>query len=77
LSSALYIVLENKIPNLDEFVNGKYLSKELETLQKLSKQIGVKPLMSFVDVELPGSFAAITSTTGTPRVVQLSIRYAF
>jgi hypothetical protein len=47
LSAALYIILENKIPNLDEFVNGKCLSKELDTLEKLAKELGIKPLMSF------------------------------
>jgi hypothetical protein len=47
LSSALHIILENKIPNLDEFVNGKCLSKELKTLEKLANELGVKPLMSF------------------------------
>jgi hypothetical protein len=35
------------------------------------------PAVSGADVRLPGSFAAITSTVGTPRIVQLSGRYSF
>ncbi|HET7208807.1 MAG TPA: hypothetical protein VFI95_19675, partial [Terriglobales bacterium] len=29
------------------------------------------------DIELPGSFGKITSTVGTPRLIQFSLRYAF
>ena len=32
---------------------------------------------SFTDVENPGSFAHITTTAGTPRLIQFSLRYAF
>ena len=32
---------------------------------------------SQTDIENPGAFGKITSTTGTPRLIQLSLRYAF
>ena len=44
---SFYIVLQNKIPNLDEYVNGSQLLKRQETLDLLSKKFDVKPLMSF------------------------------
>jgi hypothetical protein len=45
-----YIILETEIPNFDVYVNGNWLSKEGENLERLAKRIGVKPLMSFFSV---------------------------
>jgi hypothetical protein len=32
---------------------------------------------AFTDVESPSNFGQITNTTGTPRLIQFSLRYAF
>jgi hypothetical protein len=42
-----YIVLEEKPPNFDTYVNGNHLSRESEKLERIAQQIGVKSLMSF------------------------------
>jgi len=43
---SLYIVLEKKIPNIDIYVNGNFLSNSKE-LEKLAKKSGVPSLISF------------------------------
>jgi hypothetical protein len=45
-----FIVLEEQSPNLDTYVNGNHLSDETKKLERLAKQIGVKPLMSFFSI---------------------------
>jgi hypothetical protein len=47
MSSALYIVLDRKIPGADTFVNGKSLAKHKDELETMAKRLGVRPLMSF------------------------------
>ena len=44
---ALYIVLENKDPGFDPFVNGKALGRSEEQLAELATRLGVRPLMEF------------------------------
>lgn len=45
-----YVILEREIPGFDVYVNGHALSKESNRLERLGKQIGVKPLLSFFSV---------------------------
>jgi len=47
---SFYIVLEKDIPGLDVYVNGSALSRDGDSLEKLAKQIGVTPLLSFFSV---------------------------
>lgn len=44
---SLYIVLDKKIPGADTYVNGNFLSKHNEELEKMAKRLGVRPLMNF------------------------------
>jgi|SRR5690242_15702310 len=44
---SLYIVLEKKIPGADTHVNGNFLSKHNDELERIAKKLGVRPLMSF------------------------------
>ena len=47
MGSALYIALEEKIPDLDTMIDGKMLSKAEKHLAKAAKRLGVRPLMEF------------------------------
>src|SRR5579859_5095545 len=47
MGAALYIALENKIPNLDTIIDGKMLSRTEKQLAKAAKRLGVRPLMDF------------------------------
>jgi len=44
---SLTIVLEKKIPNVDIYVNGDFLSKHSKELENLAKKSGVATLISF------------------------------
>ena len=44
---SFYIVLERKISAVDTYVDGSYLSKNSDQLEKLASLLGVKPLMAF------------------------------
>ncbi len=45
--SAFYVVLEKKTSNADVYVNGNFISKNSDALDKLAKQLGVRTLLSF------------------------------
>jgi hypothetical protein len=47
MGTALYIALEQKIPDVDTMIDGKMLSKAEKHLAKAAKRLGVRPLMEF------------------------------
>jgi len=47
MGTALYIALEEKIPDVDTMIDGKMLSKAEKPLAKAAKRLGVRPLMEF------------------------------
>ena len=47
---ALYIVLENKAPGFDPFVNGKVLGQSENRLAEIAGRLGVRPLMEFFSI---------------------------
>jgi len=50
VGSALYIVLEKKIPGLDAMVDGKMLAQAEEHLAKAAQRLKVRPLMEFFSI---------------------------
>lgn len=52
MSTAFYIALEKKISNTDTLVNGHFLAKNSDALEKMAKELGVQTLMSFVSASL-------------------------
>jgi len=47
---AFYVVLEKQTSNADVYVNGNFISKNSDALDKLAKQLGVRTLLSFFSV---------------------------
>ena len=47
MSAAYYIVLEREIAGLDTMMNGKSLSRNIASLDKVAREIGVRPLSDF------------------------------
>ena len=48
MSVAYYIVLDNKEPGFDPFVNGKVVAHAAENLEKVATLAGIQPLESFM-----------------------------
>jgi len=44
---SLYIMLERQIRNADIYVNGNFLSKNNDELERIAHRLGVEPLMGF------------------------------
>jgi hypothetical protein len=47
---SLYIILEKKISSTDIYVNGSFLSKNNDELERIAKRLGVEPLMGFFSI---------------------------
>jgi len=47
MGSALYISIEKEIPDFVPFVSGKAISEAEKHLSKISRKLGMKPLMDF------------------------------
>jgi hypothetical protein len=47
---SLYIILEKKIPVADTYVNGSFLSKYNDELDRIARRVGVQPLMEFFSI---------------------------
>ena len=50
MGSAHYIVLERKIDGLDTMMDGKSLSRHIESLDMAARQLGVRPLSEFFSI---------------------------
>ncbi len=51
MSLAYYIVLDQKDPGFDPFVNGKFLAAEARRVSKVAKKLGLRRLDDFVSFE--------------------------
>ena len=67
---AFYIVLQNKISNLDEHVDGYALAKHATELEKLARKAKVKPLMEFFRTDEGELSALIDDPTVLARVAK-------
>ena len=47
MGAAHYIVLEKEIDGLDTIMDGKHLSQHIESLDKVARELGVRPLSEF------------------------------
>jgi hypothetical protein len=51
MGTAYYIVLETEIDGLDTMIDGKMLSRHIEPLDSVARQIGVRPLTEFISMD--------------------------
>lgn len=48
MSAAVFIVLDNKEPGFDPFVNGKFIAKEDVKIDKIAKKLEIRKIDEFV-----------------------------
>jgi len=51
MGAAYFIVLERKIDGVDTGMDGKSLSRDMETLDDAARQLGVRPLSEFFSAD--------------------------
>jgi hypothetical protein len=51
MGAAYYIALEKKIGGLDTMMDGKMLSRHIESLDSAAQQLGVRPLTDFLSMD--------------------------
>jgi hypothetical protein len=51
MGSAYYIALEKEIDGLDTTIDGKAISKNIETLDETARKLGVRPLSEFFSMD--------------------------
>jgi hypothetical protein len=51
MGAAYYIVLEKEIDGLDTTMDGKFLSRLIEPLDRIAAELGVRPLSEFVSMD--------------------------
>ena len=51
MGAAYYIVLEKEIEGLDSMMDGKGLSRHIESLDATARQLGVRPLSQFFSID--------------------------
>lgn len=52
MGAAYYIVLEKTIDEIDSMMDGKTLSRHIESLDSLANKLGVRPLSEFTSMDV-------------------------
>ena len=75
MGAAYFIVLEREIDGLETFINGKSLSKGMDSLDEAARRLGLRPLSGFfsIDPEQAAEFAGMdVSEVKLPPLQQFS-----
>lgn len=51
MSVAYFLVLDNPSPGFDTFVNGKFVGKEADRLNRIARELGLKSIDDFVSMD--------------------------
>lgn len=71
MGAAFYIVLDNKDPGFDTFVNGKFLSIDNARLERAARLLGLRLLGEYVSANPEEALAELQDLGGDPDGVEL------
>ncbi len=69
--TALFVKLERDIPDFDPYVNGSSISKAEGKLERISKDVSVKPLLEFYSQNPEDAAAFIEGEGGDPGEIDI------
>ncbi len=66
MAASMYIVVEGEDPGFDIFVNGRYLARYQDALERLAISLGVRPLIDFFSADENALAVMIEEGAGNP-----------
>jgi hypothetical protein len=66
----MYIVVEGEDPGFDIFVNGRAMARHEDALERVSLQLGVKPLIEFFSADENSMSLLIEEGAGNPELMR-------
>jgi len=66
MAASMYIVVEGEDPGYDIFVNGHALARNEDALERLAKDVGVRPLIDFFSADDDAMALLLEEGAGNP-----------
>ncbi len=66
----MYIVVEGDDPGYNTFVNGRFLARHEDALEKLSLDLGVRPMIEFFSADENSMALLIEEGAGSPELMR-------
>jgi hypothetical protein len=70
MAASMYIVVEGEDPGFDIFVNGRSLARHESTVERLTLELGVKPLLEFFSADEASMALLIEEGAGNPELLK-------
>jgi hypothetical protein len=69
MAASLYIVVEGEDPGFDIFVNGQYMARNEDPLERLAEKLKVRPLLDFFSADENSMALLLEQGAGNPNWV--------
>jgi hypothetical protein len=69
MAASMYIVVEGEDPGFDIFVNGRFLARYESALERLTLELGVRPLLEFFSADESSMALLIEEGAGNPELL--------
>ncbi len=66
MAASMYIVVEGEDPGYNTFVNGRFLARHEDSLEKLALHLGIRPLIEFFSADENSMALLIEEGAGSP-----------
>jgi hypothetical protein len=70
MAASLYIVVEGEDPGYDIFVNGRWLARNEDAVERLALDLGVQPLIEFFSADENSMALLIEEGAGDPELLR-------
>jgi len=70
MAASMYIVVEGNDPGFDTFVNGRWLARHEDALERLALKLGVKPMIEFFSADENSMSLLIEEGAGNQELIR-------